>query len=129
MADHNDLGFRGEDLATAHLLSKGFSILERNWKSGHKEIDVIATTRTEIVFVEVKTRHSEDCIAALDAVDRKKRQLLIYAADAYVRQHQIDLPARFDIITIVGTAPDFHIEHIEDAFIPTLAPLRKRRKL
>ncbi|MBO7499129.1 MAG: YraN family protein, partial [Bacteroidaceae bacterium] len=73
MAEHNETGRRGEDLATAFLLSKGYGILERNWKSGRKEIDIIAQDGRDLVFVEVKTRSSEDVLPAIEAVDARKR--------------------------------------------------------
>ena len=124
MAQHNETGRRGEDLATAFLLSKGYSILERNWKSGRKEIDIIAQDGTDIVFVEVKTRTDENVLPATDAVDARKRQRIIFVAEAYIRLCKLNLSPRFDIITIVGQAPNQQIEHIVDAFIP---PLRTHR--
>ncbi len=124
MAEHNETGRRGEDLATAFLLSKGFSILERNWKSGHKEIDIIAQDGPDLVFVEVKTRTDENVLPAAFTVDAKKRQRIIFAAESYLRTCTLNLSPRFDIITVVGTAPDQQIEHIIDAFIP---PLRTHR--
>jgi putative endonuclease len=124
MAEHNETGRRGEDLATAFLLSKGYGILERNWKSGHKEIDIIAQDGRDLVFVEVKTRTHEDVIPAIEAVDAKKRQRLISAADSYIRYCRLNLSPRFDIITVVGEAPNQTIEHIIDAFLP---PVRSYR--
>ena len=129
MAEHNETGRRGEDLATAFLLSKGYGILERNWKSGRKEVDIIAQDGTDIVFVEVKTRSSEDVTYASDAVDERKRHNLILAADAYIRMCQLNLSPRFDIITIVGEAPNQRFDHIIDAFLPPIVRNRKRRTL
>jgi len=127
MAEHNETGRRGEDLATAFLLSIGYGILERNWKSGHKEIDIIAQDGNEMVFVEVKTRTDENVIHATDAVDDQKRQHLIYAAESYIRTYPFNLTPRFDIITIVGSAPNQKIEHIIDAFLPPVRPQRRWR--
>lgn len=129
MAQHNELGRRGEELATAFLLSKGYSIIDRNWHSGHKEIDIVAQDGNDIVFVEIKTRTDESFCNARDAVDARKRQLLIYAAEAYLRSHQYDLSPRFDILTVVGQVfdPDapLNIEHIVDAY---RAPMTRARK-
>ena len=133
MAQHNELGRRGEDYATSFLLSKGYGILDRNWHSGHKEIDIIAQDGAEIVFVEVKARTNEDLSFASDAVDRKKQQLLIYAAETYIKSHQLNLSPRFDIITVVGKEDDptveIHIDHIIDAYRAPMTTTRKFRSL
>jgi len=124
MAEHNETGRRGEDLATAFLLSKGYSILERNWKSGRKEIDIIAQDGRDLVFVEVKTRSGEDVLPAIDAVDARKRQRLISAAESYIHICPFNLSPRFDIVTVIGEAPNQQFEHIIDAFLP---PVRTHR--
>ena len=129
MAEHNETGRRGEDLATAFLLGKGYSILERNWKSGRKEIDVIAQDGRDIVFIEVKTRTDDTVSPAIDAVDARKRQHILQAAEAYIRMTRLNLSPRFDIITIVGAAPNQQIEHIPDAWLPPLRSSRKTRSL
>lgn len=133
MAQHNELGRRGEELATAFLLSKGYSILDRNWRSGRKEIDIVAQDGNDIVFVEIKTRTDETFNDARDAVDSRKRQHLIYAADAYMRSHTYNLSPRFDIITVVGHLADpaapLTIDHIEDAYMAPVVRSRKRRSL
>ena len=56
MAEHNELGKLGEQLARDFLIAKGYQILEQNWSCGHKEIDIIAMDGNELVIVEVKTR-------------------------------------------------------------------------
>ena len=58
MAAHNELGKWGEDLATAYLEQKGYTIIERDWKSGRRDLDIIALDGNTVVFVEVKTRRS-----------------------------------------------------------------------
>ena len=133
MAQHNDLGRRGEELATAFLLSKGYGIIDRNWRSGHKEIDIVAQDGNDIVFVEIKTRTDETFNDARDAVDARKRQLLIYAADAYLHSHHFDLTPRFDIITVVGRYFDptatLTVDHIIDAYRAPVTSSRKYRSL
>lgn len=119
MADHNDLGRWGEDVAADYLQKKGYTILERDWRSGHRDIDVVALSEdgTVLVFVEVKTRRNQLFTDALDAVDYHKVRSLQQAANHYVKFHRVDLDIRFDIITVVGT-PDagFKMEHIQDVF-------------
>ena len=118
MAQHNLLGGKGEMLASRFLLDKGYAVHHHNWRSGHKEIDIIAQERNVLVFVEVKSRTSEEYGNAYDAVDDKKIRLLISAAQAYIRKYNIDLKFRFDIITVIGNSEPYRIEHIEDAFYP-----------
>lgn len=60
MAAHNELGKEGEDLAALHLMEKGYRIRHRNWRSGKKEIDIVAEKDGELVIVEVKTRGNEN---------------------------------------------------------------------
>lgn len=117
MAKHNLLGNKGEMLAARYLMGKDYAIDEYNWRSGHKEIDLIARHRDMLVFVEVKSRSTEEYGAAADAVTPQKMRRLIDAAEAYIVSRKIDLQYRFDIITVVGDGEHHEIEHIEDAFI------------
>ena len=120
MIEPHQLGKLGEDLAVNYLINKGYQILERNWHSGHKEIDIIALDDTTLVIVEVKTRKSDNFGEPDIAVGRDKQRLLIWAAEAFVRHKNLDVDIRFDIISIVFTETEPEIEHIEDAFIPSL---------
>ncbi len=119
MAQHNLLGNKGEMLASRYLLDKGYAVLHYNWRSGHKEIDLIAKERDTLVFVEVKSRTSELYGNAEDAVDDRKMRLLISAAESYITRFKIDLKFRFDVITVIGNCEPYRIEHIEDAFAPS----------
>lgn len=119
MAQHSLLGKKGEMLAARYLLDKGYAIHEYNWRSGHKEIDLIARQRDVLVFVEVKSRATEDFGDAVDAVTPAKIERLIAAAEAYVQQNNIELQFRFDVVTVVGDGDTHAIEHIEDAFYPS----------
>ena len=118
MIDPHELGKLGEELAAEYIVKKGYQILERNWRSGHKEIDIIALQDDVLVVVEVKTRKTDDYGEPEIAVGRDKQRMLIRAADAYVRFKNLDVDVRFDIISIVITDNEPEIEHIEDAFIP-----------
>ena len=120
MAEHNLLGNKGEMLAARYLMEQGFAIREYNWRSGHKEIDLVAQERDVLVFVEVKTRSSEAFGDARNAVTPFKQRNLVLAAEAYVRAKKIDLETRFDVVTVVGTEDTHKIEHIRDAFYPQL---------
>lgn len=120
MAKHNILGNSGEDSACEYLKRKGYGIIERNWRIGHKEIDLIARDGDELVIVEVKTRSGLRFGNPQDAVTDRKIMKIVSAAHAYVRYRRIDLPIRFDIISIVNDGCQETIEHIERAFIPPL---------
>ncbi len=118
MADHNDLGKLGEELAVNYLTGKGYKILERNWRNIHKEVDIIAMDGPDLVIVEVKTRQSDGFGEPDMAVTRQKQRCLVYAANAYVFSKRLDLDIRFDIISIVFNQGNPIIDHIEDAFLP-----------
>ena len=118
MAKHNNLGKEGELAAVAYLEKNGYRILHTNWQRGRLELDIIASTEDEIVFIEVKTRSVGTIINPEEAVTNQKIRHMIIAADAYIKCFDIDLSPRFDIISVIGSPPDFEIDHIEDAFYP-----------
>lgn len=121
MAAHNELGKKGEDLAAAHLLSEGYVIRHRNWRCGHKELDIVAEKDGMLVVVEVKTRTDTLYGNPEEAVSTGKIRRIVSSTDAYLRKFAIDLPVRFDVITIVadeGGSPV--LNHIPDAFYPPL---------
>ena len=119
MARHNDLGKWGEGVAADYLEQQGYSILERGWRSGHKDIDLIAFKQGILAFVEVKTRKNNAYIQPKQAVDRHKIKLLMTAANRYICNNNIDAEIRFDIVAITGTDySNYKIEHIEQAFLP-----------
>ena len=117
MAKHNELGYKGEDMAATYLQEKGYCILERNWTNqGRKELDIIAIKDDIIVFVEVKTRRIGSFTSPVSAVDARKQHRICLAADSYLKSHRIDYCSRFDVISIVYNDEASRIEHIEDAF-------------
>ncbi|RLD91483.1 MAG: hypothetical protein DRJ09_01045 [Bacteroidetes bacterium] len=120
MAKHIEMGKKGEALAVQHLKSKGYEILETNWRSIHKEIDVIAIDNGELVIVEVKTRSTDYFGYPEEAVDAKKQKLLISAAQDYVDKTDWEGGVRYDIVSIVLTNQSHTINHIIDAFTPGL---------
>lgn len=123
---HLKMGIWGEDLAAAYLREKGYIILERDWHSGHRDIDIIALHEGYYVFVEVKTRRNTDFCDPVNAVDYKKRRNLRLAMNHYIKYRHIDKPVRFDIITIVGTPDCMNpvINHLEDVQIVELSRRR-----
>jgi len=120
MAEHNELGKKGEDIAAEYLQSKGFQILDRNWHNGHEEIDIVAKDGEMLVVVEVKTRFSDDYGDPDLAITKGKQNSIVRTADAYIISHNLDVDTRFDVISIILNGKERKIEHIEDAFYPTM---------
>ena len=120
MADSHILGKEGEEMAAGHLKNKGFRILHRNWVSGKKEIDIVAEKNESVVFVEVKTRSRDMKLGHEELVSREKQRSMMYAAESYIRRYNINKESRFDVIIIISKDNSFEIEHIENAFYPTL---------
>ena len=111
-----EFGVLGEQIATRYLEDQGYVILDRNYRRGHKEVDIIALDHGEIAVVEVKTRTNEEYFTAEQAVDHQKRQNIIRVANNYVRRYHRSEPIRFDIIAIVGNGPHAEIRHTKNAF-------------
>jgi len=118
----NPIAILGEQEAAKILESKGFRIVERNWRMGHLEIDLIAENRKEIVFAEVKARTSTfGNIMPEQYVDEPKRQRMVVAANAYIKYHRTDKKPRFDIIGLLINSETQEITyrcHLENAFVP-----------
>ncbi|MBR4787102.1 MAG: YraN family protein [Bacteroidales bacterium] len=111
-------GNTGEEIAADYLISKGYRILERNWRAGHWEIDLIAENDRWLVIVEVKTRKSTLFGEPEDFVTLQKQRNLIRAAANYIWRTQQTKEVRFDIISVVLQSGVQGVKHIEDAFQP-----------
>lgn len=117
MALHNDIGKKGENLARTFLESKGYSILEINWRYRKAEIDLIVKDGETLVFIEVKTRSTDLFGQPTEAISPRKKRLLSDAASAYMEQTGHDWAIRFDVISIIYyNAKHYTMEHFEDAF-------------
>ncbi|WP_395050574.1 YraN family protein [Flavobacterium sp.] len=116
MADHNELGKLGEELAVEFLQKNGYAILETNWTFQKAEIDIIAQKEKILAIVEVKTRSSLDFGLPQDFVKPKKIQLLVKAVNEYVISKDLNIEVRFDIIAVHKEGQSFAIEHLIDAF-------------
>ena len=116
MAAHNELGAWGEHVAADYLQQKGYTIVERDWHSGHRDIDIIALDENVIVFVEVKTRRNRMFGEPEDAIDYMKLRNLRAAINHYIKFKHLSQDIRLDAITVVGT-PDGNepeISHLQD---------------
>jgi putative endonuclease len=120
MAEHNELGKKGEELAVEYLQQNGYKILDRNWTFKKAEIDIIVQKDNILAVVEVKTRSSLDFGSPEEFVKQKKINLLIKAVNAYINYREKDfgedLNVRFDIVAIHKNGETFAIEHLTDAF-------------
>ncbi len=116
MAEHNELGKKGEEEALNFLRSKGYEILGKNWRWRDAEVDIIAKGNGFVSFVEVKTRRGNYFGEPEAFVTRKKQKSYIAAANAYVTENGLNEEVRFDIIGITVSSTGFKINHIESAF-------------
>lgn len=116
MAQHNELGKKGEQLAVDFLLKNGYEIIERNYRFDKAEVDVIARKKDVLAIIEVKTRSTIDFGSPEEFVKPKQMQRLVKAVDEYVVVNDLDVEVRFDIVAIVKENKGFKIDHLENAF-------------
>lgn len=113
------IGSIGERLATDFFSAKGYRIVQRNYFAFKVEIDLIALDEStdQIVFIEVKTLQNDYFQQPYEEVNLKKQRNIIKAADIYLRRHDVEKEARFDVVSIV-LKPDSQAEitHIISAF-------------
>ena len=118
MAESHELGKMAEEFAVKFLISKGYRIMERNWRHGHLELDIVCTEGKFLIIVEVKARHRSIFPHPEDVFTPMQERRIIHATEAYIFQNNINMQVRFDLIGIVFQKSGFEIEHIEDAFFP-----------
>ena len=116
MAQHNDLGKEGEELAARFLTKQGYVILEKNYRFQKAEIDIIAQKDDVICAVEVKTRSTPEFGNPQDFVKPKQIKLLVKAINQYVEDTKLNLDVRFDIVAIIKNKQGTRLEHLKDAF-------------
>lgn len=108
------VGRIGEKMAREYLLQQGYFIVKMNYSCKIGEIDIIASKRDVIVFVEVKYRKNSSFGVSFEAVDRKKQYKIRNVAEYYITYEleKTDVNCRFDVIGI----DNGNITHIENAF-------------
>lgn len=116
MAQHNELGKIGEELAAQHLLAKGYKIHIRNYQFERAEVDIIAEKDSMMVCVEVKTRNSDFFGDPQSFVTPSKIKQIVKAMNAYLEENDIALETRFDIIAVLKNKTTELVMHYEDAF-------------
>ncbi len=114
------IGVRGERIAARWLKRRGFTILFKNYTCPVGEIDLIAREGDSVVFVEVKTRLSNESADPEVNVTRHKRRQIVRCARYFNQTHQAgDLPSRFDVVAVViPESGEPSVEHFADAFCP-----------
>ena len=119
MENKTAFGRQGEDLAVEFLLKEGYEILERNWYFRHNEVDILAKDHDTLVVIEVKTRSGNSYGEPYTAVDFRKQQYLIFAAERYIFSNNFDVEVRFDIVSIIiDRLGNVTLEHVKEAFHP-----------
>ena len=119
-----DIGRYGEEVACSFLKRKGYRIVDKNRRESHKEIDIIATNKEYIAFVEVKTRSVEDDLynsygSPASAITASKQANLISGARSYLRAYPTDKQPRMDVIEVYlkkGTKEVLEVNHFEGAY-------------
>jgi putative endonuclease len=118
--NHIELGQKGEDIAVNYLISKGWEIKSRNFKWRKGEIDIICEAQNRLKIIEVKTRNSNYFGEPFLAVNRAKQRQIIGVTNQYIQANEIDKEVEFDVISIILNESKMKLEHIENAFYPTL---------
>lgn len=116
-AKHLELGKEGEEAAAAYLLANNFQILDRNWRHGKLELDLVCMENGAIVFVEVKTRAAASFGGPEGAITRAKKTRLLKCAMHWLSAKKAwNYPARFDVLCLVGSGKNLSMEHYRNAF-------------
>ena len=111
------LGDRGEEAAARLLVSKQYKILDRNWRRGRLELDLVCEDGDEIVFVEVKTRTAGTLSSPADGMSPGKRRSLTKAARCWLAAHKAwDRACRFDVVCVTNAGQELLLEHHTNAF-------------
>ena len=114
----SETGRRGEELALNWLLAHGLTLRDRNWRGGHKELDLVMESAERVHVVEVKTLTPPLQHQPFEKVDAAKQARLAAAARQYIAQRQVRKEVQFDIVSVVLNDADPTIEYIPEAFYP-----------
>lgn len=114
----NETGRIGEEIALAWLLEHGFRLLDRNWRSGHLELDLVMEGPERVHIVEVKTMTPPLLIQPFEKVDAVKQGRLTTAARRYIAQRHVTREVQFDVVSVVLGGDSPAVEYIPEAFFP-----------
>jgi len=116
MSHNLELGRQGEELAENYLLANGYTLVEKNWRWHHHEVDLIVCNDIFMVFVEVKTRSRVIFGEPEVFVTMEKQQKIIRAANAYMLRSKSPKDARFDIVSVVINNNETTVKHLPNAY-------------
>lgn len=119
MAHHNITGTLGEEMAVNYFANNGYNILHKNWRHKHWEVDIIASKKNKLHFIEVKARRTKKFGNPEDDVSKKKITNLIGAAEEFLLLYPDKKLIQFDILSInmeKNKPPEFLL--IEDVYLP-----------
>jgi putative endonuclease len=116
--ERSDVGRTGEDVAVCYLETRGWRVVERNFRRREGEIDIVATRRGVLAFVEVKTRRSRAFGSPSEAVTRRKQARIRSLARAFLAERRPRARVvRFDVVDILWDARGLlRVEHLEGVF-------------
>jgi len=113
-----DLGRRGEDVALRFLEKRGLRLLDRNWRSGYREIDLVMEGDDGLHIVEVRSLAESGNIPC-ESIDWKKQRMVMSAAARYVYEKRVQAEVHFDVVSVIfGRAGEVSVEYLPDAFAP-----------
>lgn len=99
---HKPLGARGEDAAARFLRRQGCRVVAHGYRDRLGELDLVCVKDQRLVFVEVKTRRSEDAGQPVEAVNTQKQRRVTAAAERFIRRHDLQgIPVQFDVVSVV----------------------------
>ena len=111
------LGEQGERIAAAWLAQRGWRILERRFRNGHRDLDLVAERSGVVAFVEVKTRRGKDFGHPVEAVNWQKQRELTRSAAVWIARHGGgEQLFRFDVVGVLLGDAGARVRHIENAF-------------
>jgi putative endonuclease len=117
MAQSHALGVKSEQLAASYLLARGYQILERNYRVGHKEVDLVISRAGVVAFVEVKARSGQGYGHPLEAITWGKRREIAYVARTWIAAHgRAEYTYRFDAVAVIWRGSQPEIEHVPNAW-------------
>ncbi len=112
-------GREGEDIALKFLVDKGLRLLERNWRCGHLELDIIMEDEKMLHIVEVRSRVYPVLIEPVETVGIVKQKKVIAAANGFVKRNHIKKEVVFDIVSVVFMPQGHTVEYFPNAFAPS----------
>lgn len=121
--DRNDIGLAGERVAEDWYVERGWEVLDRRFRSGHRDLDLVARKDGQVAFVEVKARRGLAYGSPIEAVGWRKRRELARSATVWIeRRGRLGDAYRFDVVGVLLTDAGPVVEQIENAFqVPTRA--------